>query len=244
MGYFSVEPDRWKDYLDISDTDIPGKVIIEGRMDYPGAIEKRSLSIEDVRPGWMPNLVLGSYKGALVAYAACFGGPIASQIAHIYCNLGTEKVVQIGTCGGLQENIDLGDIVVSQGVLSLDGCARLYKRPEDFVAFDPSLLEKASRLLDRRDVQVYVGRTVSIYDILLEEIEDLFDLSRSGYVAIEMEAGAIGAVAGHFGTPALSMFVVSDNSISDKGLFYERTEDEQERITRGLDTLFGTALDL
>ena len=221
MGYYSIPGERWQDFLHIPDEDIPDRLIIEGQIHFPRFIERRSQVLEDVRPAWMPNLVLGSHGDELVAYGVCYGGPIASQFAHVYSKLGTGKVIQIGICGGLQADIELGDIVVSEEVLSLDGSARLYKLGEDHARFDRTLRDRAVAELEDRGARYHVGRTASYYDILLEEEEDLDDLRTLGFIAVEMEAAATGSVANHFGVPALAVLAVSDNSISGKDLFHK-----------------------
>jgi purine-nucleoside phosphorylase len=244
MGYYSVPKERWQEFLDIEDEAIPRKLIIEGHIDFPRCIEERSRSLEHARVAWMPNLIHGKHEGQTIAYGVCFGGPIASQFTHIYCKLGTVKVILIGICGGLQADMDLGDVIVSEGVRSMDGSARLYKHDSGVVAFDMALRDRAVEEMGRRSVRFHVGRTVSYFDILLEETEDLVSLSRSGYVGVEMEAAAVAAAATHFGTPAISLLAVSDNSISGKDLFYEQQEEERERVRRARDVTFDVALGL
>jgi purine-nucleoside phosphorylase len=163
---------------------------------------------------------------------------------HIYCKLGTQKIIQIGTGGGLQKNLELGDIVVSESVLSLDGVWKLYKQQSESVKFDECLRDKAAQELEKRNANFRVGRTVSYYDILLEEEKDLLGLSESGYLGVEMESAATASVAGFFGVPAIALFVVSDNSISGKDLFYSQTQEERERIKKSRETIFDVALEI
>jgi uridine phosphorylase len=242
MGYRSVPGERWQDFLNIPDDGIPRRLIIEGQISYPRFIERRSQVLSDVRTAWMPNLVHGRHADELVAYGVCFGGPIASQFTHVYCKVGTPKVIQIGICGGLQADIELGDIIVSEEVLSLDGSANLYGLADDRARFDRTLRDRAVALLEDLGARYRVGRTVSYFDILLEEGEDLADLSAAGYVGVEMEAAATGSVANHFGVPALAVLAVSDNSISGKDLFHEQSEEERGRVQTAIDAVFDVAL--
>jgi purine-nucleoside phosphorylase len=244
MSYFNVPKHRWQRLLGISSKDIPDKLIIEGHPDFPGCIERRKTKLSNVRSAWMPNLVIGEYQGRTTGYGVSFGGPMASQLAHIYCKLGTKKVVQIGTGGGLQKDLDLGDIVVSESVLSLDGVWKLYRQKSRHIRLDGGLRDRAVRALERRGANFRVGRTVAYYDILLEEEKDLLKLSKAGYLGVEMEAGATGSVTGCFGVPAIVLFVVSDNSMSGKDLFYKQTEDERKRIKSGRETIFDVALEI
>jgi purine-nucleoside phosphorylase len=242
MDYFNGPKKQWQKLLRISDEDIPGKLIIEGGVNYPKWIERRSGSLTNVRSAWIPSLIQGEFEGQLVGYGVCFGGPMASQFTHIYCKMGTGKIIQIGTGGGLQKDIELGDIVVSEGVLSLDGSARLYKQETDYVRFDTNLKEKVIVELKKGNIKHHVGKTVSYYDILLEEGRDLINLSNLGYLGVDMEAAAVGSVAMYFGVPAISIILISDNSITGKDLFYKQNEEEQKRIDEGMDRIFEVAL--
>ena len=244
MSYFDVQKEKWQGLLGISDKDIPDKLIIEGQINYPILIEKRAKKFTNVKKAWMPNLILGEYGDQLICYAVCFGGPIASQFIHIYCKLGTKKIIQIGICGGLQKKTKLGDIIVSSSVLSMDGVAKLYKQKSNQIGFDSSLIKKVTHELNKRKLKFHVGSTISYYDILLEEEKDLVKYCDQGYLGVEMEAAATASVAQFFGVPAIAFFVVADNSISGKDLFYNQTEEEQTRIKTGIETIFELALDL
>lgn len=242
MSYYDISKEKWQDFLNISDKDIPRRLIIEGNINYPRYIEKRAKYFTYVKQGWMPNLIIGEYQGELIGYCVCFGGPLTSQLVHIYSKLGTKKIIHIGVGGGLQKNIEPGDVIVSESVLSLDSSAELYKIGSNHAKFDDSLKEKVIKELNNRNLKYHMGKTVSYFDILLEKQEDLMELSNTGYIGVEMEAAAVGSVANHFGVPAISFFVISDNSITWKDLFYNQTEEECKSIEDGSDMLFDIAL--
>lgn len=244
MDYFHVTKEKWQSFLNISDNNIPDKLIIEGQINFPKYIEKRSSKLSNVVNAWMPNLIIGEYEEQLIGYGVCFGGPITSQFVHIHCKLGTKKIIHIGTGGGLQKHIELGDIVVSESVLSLDGSAQLYNQESKLINFNDHLKESVKQELEKRKLKFHIGKTVSYFDILLEKKEDLIDLSNSGYIGVEMEAAATGSVAKYFDIPALSFYLISDNSISGKDLFYKQTYEEQKRIKKGIDEIFDIALSL
>jgi len=109
----------------------------------------------------MPNLLIGKYEGKTVGYGVCLDGPIASQFAHIYCKLGTKKIVLIGECGGIKKTIELGDIVVSEEVLSLDGVSSLYMQSKKPMQFDPYLRDEVEAKLKERGMRYRIGKTCS-----------------------------------------------------------------------------------
>ena len=39
MSYFDIPKEKWQDFLNISDNDIPSRLIIEGNINYPKYIK-------------------------------------------------------------------------------------------------------------------------------------------------------------------------------------------------------------
>lgn len=244
MDYFNESKEKWQSILGISNVDIPDKLIIDGKLNYPKWTKIVLDRMRNGRIAWMPNLVIGNIDDSLTGYGACFGGPIASQFCHIYCKMGSQKMVQIGTGGGIQPDIELGDVIVSESVLCRDGVNRLYRHAEDTIHFDRDLTGQVIEKLEDAGIPYHLGRTVCIYDILLWEERDFMELSRSGYKGCDMESGAVGSVAKFFGVPAVSFYVCSDNSASGKDLFYKPTDEESKRINDSLLSILDIALNL
>jgi len=244
MDYFNESKDKWQSFLGISYEDIPDKLVIDGKKNYPKWTKIVLDRMKNGHVAWMPNLVIGEIGGSRTGYGACFGGPIASQICHIYCKMGSKKMIQIGTGGGIQPDIELGDVIVSESVLCRDGVNRLYKQAEDTIHFDNELAGQVIEKLVDSGIPYHLGRTVCIYDILLWEKRDFMELSRNGYKGCDMESGAVGSVAKLFDVPAVSFYVCSDNSASGKDLFYKQTEDERKRINDNLIKVLDIALKL
>ena len=218
MVYYDVHWKTWKEYLKIKDRDMPETLILEGHLAYPQILSTRGKIIEDSREAWMPNLMIGKYKGKTVAYGITFGGPIASQFAHIYSKLGAKRIILIGECGGLQENIDLGEVVISDKVLSKDGVWKLYKRRSSMLTFNRKLTNRIADLVEETGMKYHRGKTVSYYDILLEEFEEVDRLTAQGYLGVDMEAASVASVANHFKVPAAALFMVGDNHTSGNQL--------------------------
>jgi uridine phosphorylase len=228
--------------LRVKKNEVPDKLIIEGRIRSERGMAGRADRLRKVKPGWEPGIITGEYGDRKVAFAMCVGGPVASQISHLYCKLGVKKIIHIGTGGGLQKNIALGDIIVSKRVLSLDGCAKLYKQKSRLVGFDKGLVSAVTAQLKQRNLRHHVGRTVTYYDILLEEMKDLRALCRAGYLGVEMEAASVASVANYFGVPAVSLFYASDNSMTGKTIFHSKTPKELEATKAASDAIFEIAL--
>jgi len=244
MGYFSVSTKTWMKNLRVNKNAVPDKLIIEGRIRSELGMARRAEKLQNVKPGWEPGIITGEYNGQKVAFAMCVGGPVASQISHLYCKFGVKRIIQIGTGGGLQKNIALGDILVGRRVLSLDGSARLYKQRTRLVKFDKDLVDAVIARLKHRKLGFHVGNIVTYFDILLEEMKDLRALCKAGYLGVDMEAASVASVANYFGVPAVSLFYASDNSITGKSIFHKKSAKELEATRAANDAIFEIALEL
>lgn len=54
------------------------------------------------------------------------GGPSAAIVIEELANLGIRYFIRVGTCGAIQPNIALGDIVVTKAAVRLDGASKHY----------------------------------------------------------------------------------------------------------------------
>lgn len=57
------------------------------------------------------------------------GGPSASIALEELCQCGVHTVLRVGTCGGMQQNILPGDLVVATGAIRMEGTSKEYLPP-------------------------------------------------------------------------------------------------------------------
>src|SRR3954454_12044670 len=60
----------------------------------------------------------------LTIQATGMGGPSAAIVFEELCDLGVERAVRIGTCGGLDGGLAIGDLVVAGEAVCFDGTSR------------------------------------------------------------------------------------------------------------------------
>ena len=76
----------------------------------------------------------GSYKGAEIgAWSTGIGGPSTEHTLHEILDLGGEIFIRVGTTGTIQEDVAVGDIIINDANIRLDGTSNLYV-PEQFPA--------------------------------------------------------------------------------------------------------------
>ncbi len=142
--------------------------------------------------------------------ASGMGGPSAAIVVEELCDLGAEVIVRVGTCGALDPEVRLGDLVVVTSAVSDDGASRALGA-EDEIEGDAELrgwLIAEAGLTSRR---VHAGKVATV-DLFYDPAAD--DRHRAlvarGAVALEMEAAAVFAVAARRGVRAACLLGVTD----------------------------------
>jgi DeoD family purine-nucleoside phosphorylase len=139
----------------------------------------------------------------LTVQSTGMGGPSAAIVVEELISLGARRLVRIGTCGALSEELALGDLVAAESVLPADGASAALGA-NGSLAPDPELL---ARLVG---AGARPGTVVSS-DLFYDPRDGLgADWASRGAVAVEMEAAALFLVAARRGVSAACVVGVSD----------------------------------
>ena len=139
----------------------------------------------------------------LTVQATGMGGPSAAIIAEELIALGARKLVRIGTCGALDAELGVGDLLAAEKVLPADGTSAALGA-EGVLQPDPALL---ARLVEAGARPVTVASSDLFYDPREEATASWVE---RGAVAVEMEAATILQVAARRGVAAACVLGVSD----------------------------------
>jgi uridine phosphorylase len=139
----------------------------------------------------------------LTVQATGMGGPSAAIVTEELIALGARRRVRIGTCGALADDLELGQLVAAQTVLSADGASAALGA-NGALGSDPELLE---RLLAAGARPGTVVSTDLFYDPREGEAGAWL---RRGASVVEMEAAAILQVAARRGAAAACVLAVTD----------------------------------
>lgn len=156
----------------------------------------------------------GTWQGTPVSVQGSGMGVPSMQIyaTELITHFGVERIVRVGSCGAIQDEIDLGDVVVAiaAGTDSVVNRRRLDGRDFPAVA-DYDLLRAVTDAAGERGLSARVG-SVYTSDFFYEpEGSTTFELlERYGFLAVEMEAAGLYGVAAEHGAAALTVATVSD----------------------------------
>ncbi len=74
---------------------------------------------------------IGNYRGAAIsAFSTGIGGPSAEGVLTRLAGAGVDTLIRVGTTGTIQEHIAVGDLIINDASVRMDGTSQLYVRSE------------------------------------------------------------------------------------------------------------------
>ena len=121
------------------------------------------------------------------------GGPSAAIVLEELCDLGLTHAIRVGTCGALNGDLALGDLVIADAALACDGTSRALGA-DGLVAADARLvaaLHAAAQAEPLDGVSVHRG-AIATSDLFYDRDAAGAQAGRAaGALAIEMEAATL-----------------------------------------------------
>jgi len=140
------------------------------------------------------------------------GIPSVSIYAReLIADYGVRKIIRLGSCGALNPDIRLRDIVIGMGACTDSNVNRIRFKGYDFAAIASyELLEAAVNSARELALPVHVGNLFSA-DLFYTPDTEMFDvMEQYNILGVEMEAAGLYGVAAEFGAQALAICTVTD----------------------------------
>jgi purine-nucleoside phosphorylase len=173
----------------------------------------------------------GTYKGTPVSVMGTGMGVPSISIygSELIDGYGVRKLIRVGSCGSIQPQLGLMDIVVAMGACTDSGVNRARFEGWDFAAIADYGLLRA--VVDAAETS---GKTVHVGNIMTSDLfygptnltleETMAPIKRMGVLAVEMEAAGLYGLAIERGVAALALCSVSDDLVNGA----ELSADERE----------------
>jgi DeoD family purine-nucleoside phosphorylase len=181
----------------------------------------------------------GTYKGAPVSVQATgMGCPSAAIVAEELIQLGAKNLLRIGTCGGYNRDLRLGDLIIATAATPSDGTVSSITRGLPYApAAHFDIVHAAHHAAESAGRRTFVGPIVSS-DLFYDPQEEPARLwGELGVLAVEMEAAAIFTLSAMRGVRAGCLLTVSDTI----GEEIVRISDED--LHNAVDNMLALALD-
>jgi len=235
----------WCRALGLDPESIPELVVLEGSWWQRECNARRLGCLDDVRELAFPEYHLGRRPadGLAVLYSCIYGAPRAVEPVHVFGQLGTPTVVQIGSCGSLQPEVRTGDIVLAETAAIGEGASQYYGGSGSSSA-TPALVDRAEQAFSALGLRVHRGPHVTTSALLAQPPAQVAAWSDAGYLAVDMETSAVFSAARWFGMQAVSLLFVWDELLAGRSFLHPYTEAEQAAQARANNALMDVALGL
>lgn len=171
----------------------------------------------------------GTYKGKKISVMGSgMGIPsigiYSYELIHFY---DVKNLIRIGSCGSIQENVKVRDIVIGMSASTTSNYASQYNLPGTYAPTASwTLMKKAVDIAESKGINTKVGNILSS-DIFYDDDPDVWKKwARMGVLAIEMEAAALYMNAARAGVNALCILTVSDSLVT-----HEATTSEERQTS-------------
>ncbi|WHY78508.1 nucleoside phosphorylase [Neobacillus sp. WH10] len=154
--------------------------------------------------------VKGQYKGVPVFVTSTGIGGVSAGIAiEELKNIGVNVMIRIGSCGALQPNLRLGDLVIASGAVRNDGASYSYINKAYPAIPDTELLFHVINDAKKIGAKNYTG-IVRCHDSFYTDKEPEIDKywSERGILASDMETAALFVIGGLRGIKTASILNV------------------------------------
>ena len=181
----------------------------------------------------------GTYKGKKVSVMGSgMGIPSIGIYSHeLYTCYDVDSIIRIGSAGGLQDELELNDVVIAQGASTNSNYASQFDLTGSIAPLaDFELLMKAVQSAQELDVKIRVGNILSS-DVFYNADSSFNDKWKSmGILAVEMESAGLYLNASKLSKKALCITTLSDH------LYKSEQLSPQERQT-GFNNMINIALE-
>ena len=170
----------------------------------------------------------GTFRGKPVSVQATgMGCPSAAIVVEELVRLGVKRLLRVGTCGGLQADLRLGDLIVAISAVAADATAQhLVGEPHTPTA-DWELVHGAVHAAKELGKPVRVGPVVSS-DLFYNPDDGQYGRwSDRGVLAVEMEAAVLFTLGALRKVKTGCLLTVSDVVV--EGEFVRITDEEMRR---------------
>jgi purine-nucleoside phosphorylase len=168
----------------------------------------------------------GTYKGRRVSVQGTgMGMPsISIYVTELFRFYGVKTAIRVGSCGAIQDFLNLRDIVIGMAAHTTSGMNRNRFPGLDFApAASFELVSAAHRIAAERGITAHVG-TICSSDSFYDDPVDYRQMAKFGTLALEMEGAALYTIAAGEGVRALCLATVSDHITKEEATSAEERQ--------------------
>ncbi|WP_135302707.1 nucleoside phosphorylase [Haloarcula amylovorans] len=235
----SEDPNDDEQYhLEVGPEDVADSVLLPGN---PERVEK-------VVEGWDDHEIVGEHReyrtatgtheGTPVSVTSTgIGSPSAAIAVEELARVGADTFLRVGSCGAIQPEASVGDLIITTGAVRQEGTSKEYVREDYPASADHRVVSALVAAAEELDYDYHLGVTCSTDSFYpgqsrpgfegfeaRDSDEKIAELREAGVLNFEMEAASILTLASIYGLRAGAVCTVYANR--ETGEF--RTEGERK----------------
>jgi len=233
----SEDPNDDEQYhVELEDGDVDGPVLLPGDPERVEVIADRWDDYEERASHREYRTLSGTYDGEPVSVTSTgIGSPSAAIAVEELARVGAETFLRVGSCGSIQADVAVGDLVITTAAVRQEGTSDEYVREDYPAAADDEVVTALVTAAERLGYDYHLGVTCSTDSFYAGQSRPGFEgferagsekrleeLQAAGVLNFEMEASAIMTLASLYGLRAGAVCTVYANRVT--GEF--RTEGE------------------
>ncbi|MDL5360421.1 nucleoside phosphorylase [Halalkalicoccus sp. NIPERK01] len=234
----SEDPNEEVQYhIEVGPEDVASSVLLPGNPERVGKITEFWDESDEKGHHREYRTLTGRYDEVPISVTSTgIGGPSAAIAVEELARVGADTFIRVGSCGAIQEGMDVGDLVITTGAVRQEGTSDEYVREDYPASADHEVVCALVAAAERLGYDYHTGITMSADSFYAGQgrpgfegfeaagSDDLVeDLREANVKNIEMEASAILTIANVYGLRAGAICSVYANRIT--GEF--RTEGER-----------------
>jgi uridine phosphorylase len=190
----------------------------------------------------------GFYEGVEIsAVSSGVGCPSAAIVIEELAKVGADTIIRVGTTGGMQQNVNPGDLVIPIAATRSDGTTRAYVSEQYPAVASLDVTQALLSSATRMGLKPHVG-VVWTSDSYYAETGPILDSwVKAGIVSVEMECSAIFTLTRLRGLRSGAILAVDGNLLKGtKKLEYDEDDragqEREQKVQRAIDSEIDIAL--
>ncbi|MFW5949169.1 MAG: nucleoside phosphorylase [Halolamina sp.] len=208
--------DEMQYHVELEPGDVADSVLLPGNPERVDKVTPLWDDHEEVAYHREYRSATGHYGGAPISVTSTgIGSPSAAIAVEELARVGADTFIRVGSCGAIQPEMDVGDLVITRGAVRQEGTSKEYVREDYPAVADEEVVSALVAAAERLDHDYHVGLTMSADSFYAGQGREGFDgfeaagsetlveeLREANVLNIEMEAAAVCTLANVYGLRA------------------------------------------
>ncbi len=181
-----------------------------GRRSYLPAIVDRFEAVEQSLDETTDRIVFQLPSPGITLTYSGMGGPAAANALEMAAANGARRVVVFGTCGGVDQRLEVGHLLVVSAAVRGEGTSDYYAPPGYPAAFDPVLTSRLWEASRVPDTESHLGITYTT-DAGYRQGQEIYEDCAGLVMGVESECASAAVVGARLGLDMGALLLCTDN---------------------------------